>query len=105
MKNDVRGVCLALVKSGTGAGRCPRPAALGWKLQSGEVAAAELDALCASVHGALMNPGAVPRRWAASAALRALMAEYEYVRGGVRCGRQSKRAARDRRAIRPADCA
>ncbi len=108
MKTDVRGVCLALIRSGTGgsiAGHRPRPAALGWKLENGMMAAAELDALHASVLGTLTVGATVPGRWAASAPLRALLAEYRAVRRGSVRLRHAERAVRGRRFPRPADCA
>jgi len=106
MKDDVRTACLALVKNRTirsSAARSPRPSALGWKLESGVVAPADLDALCESVSGALSG-AATLRHWAASASLRALLVEYRAVRRMARPA-APERASRARRAIRPADCA
>jgi hypothetical protein len=108
MKNDVRGTCLALIKSGTAgsrAGARPRPAAVGWKLQSGMVPAAELNALCRSVFGEFAGVGPGPRRWVASEPLRALLAEYHAVRRGAARSRDAEQRVRGRRVARPADCA
>lgn len=108
MKNDVRGACLALIKNGTAgsiAGHRPRPAALGWKLESGMVPAAELDALRTSVLGALVGAEPAAWRWVPSEPLRALLAEYHAVRRGSVRPRNAACAARGSRVARPADCA
>jgi hypothetical protein len=106
MKDDVRGTCLALIMSRTSgplAGRSPRPAALGWKLERGLLPPAELEGLHASIRGALVG-AALPRRWLSSAPLRALLAEYREVRratgarGGQRAARRGNGARGD---IRP----
>jgi len=97
MKDDVRGACLALIMrrtSGSIAGRGPRPAALGWKLESGALPASDVETLRASIQGALTG-AALPRRWTTSAPLRALLREYREVRQAaapVRCnGRNEPR--------------
>ena len=95
MKDDVRGTCLARIMnrtSGPTAGRCPRPAALGWKLERGLLAAGELEMLQASIRGALLG-ATLPRRWQSSAPLRALLAEYRDVRRDGE-GRGQQRVAR-----------
>jgi hypothetical protein len=86
MKNgDVRGACLALIRNRVGASpaaRPPRPAALGMRLERGDVPAGELAALCAAVIGTLPPPqgsAADARRWQPSEALRALLGEYQRV--------------------------
>ena len=108
MKDDVRTACLALVTGGTKvspAARSPRPTALGWKLESGAVPAADLDALRESVGGALAGGAAPLRHWIASAPLRALLAEYRAVRRQGARAAGPQRALRARRVTRPADCA
>jgi|SRR4030095_13085529 hypothetical protein len=109
MKNDIRSACLALVRSctsGSIAARRPRPAALGWKLQSGKLPAAELYALYESVHDELAEGDTgEAHRWFASEPLRALMAEYHAVRRGDVRSRRPEPAARCRRVTRPANCA
>jgi hypothetical protein len=104
MKDDVRGTCLALIMSRTSgpmAGRCPRPAALGWKLERGMLPAAELEVLHASIRGALVG-ATIPRRWLSSAPLRALLAEYQDVRRGNRGSRSRQRGARRGKGVRVA---
>lgn len=108
MKDDVRTACLALVTShttGSIAARSPRPTALGWKLESGAVPAADLDALRESVRGALAGGAAPLRHWIASAPLRALLVEYRAVRRGAARAGGPERALRARRITRPANCA
>jgi hypothetical protein len=106
MKDDVRGTCLALIMnrtSGPMAGRSPRPAALGWKLESGMLPAAELEGLHASIRGVLTG-ATIPRRWLSSAPLRALLAEYREVRRGSRGSRSRQRGARRGNGARVARC-
>lgn len=114
MKNDLRDACLGLIMSRTNGsllGRSPRPAALGWKLESGLVPAADLDGLRASIQGALAGT-ATPRRWTTSALLRALLAEYQEVRrsaGPLHSGERVARRGRTARPLgrsdtRPTDC-
>jgi hypothetical protein len=111
MNRDLRSACVSLVRgsiAGTIADRNPRPVALGWKLESGMLPAADVSALCAWVDGALADAGAAPpRRWVPSAWLRALLAEYHAVRHGQTAApaRPPERGARCRRVSRPADCA
>lgn len=71
---------LALVRNRAGhvRGGDPRPAALGWHLQSAEVALAPMLRLCLRVL-AQVAPVAT-RRWRPSPALRALLTEYQSVR-------------------------
>ena len=98
MKYDVRSACLALVKGrAPGSRRGPRPLALGWKLESGAVSPADIDALCASAQKA-----APLRSWTSSAPLRALLIEYHAVRSAQshsprpqrsRCATRSARSA------------
>lgn len=80
MKNvDVRGACLAIIRNRVGgatAARAPRPAALGLRLQRGEVPAGELAALCAAM---LRTLPADSDHWEPSAMLRALLGEYRRV--------------------------
>ena len=81
---DVRGACLALIKTrlGGGAPGGRQPAALGWKLTNAELSAAELAALCAAwIADSSAEPHlSTPRRWRASPVLRAFLAEYRDVR-------------------------
>jgi hypothetical protein len=96
MKSDVRDTCLALIMSRTSgpmAGRSPRPAALGSKLERGLMPASELEALHAAIRGTLTG-AMVPRRWMTSAALRALLAEYREVRRGATAWRSRQRMVR-----------
>ncbi|MDX2169067.1 MAG: hypothetical protein SF182_18510 [Deltaproteobacteria bacterium] len=85
MKNgDVRGACLAIIRNrvgGPAAARAPRPAALGLRLQRGDLPPGELAALCAAVLRTLprASGAAAERRWEPSAALRALLGEYHRV--------------------------
>lgn len=109
MSNDVRNACESLIRShldgGDGAdGGRPRPVALGWKLESGMVPARDLHALYAVMATRLEAVGA-GAHWAASPALRALLAEYDRVQ---RTGRARSRCNRTRAArpdARPAGCA
>jgi hypothetical protein len=89
MKNgDVRGACLALIRNRVGgatAARAPRPAALGLRLQRGDLPPAELAALCAAVLRTLpvdADSAADGRRWEPSPTLRALLGEYRRVQAG-----------------------
>ena len=86
MKNgDVRGACLAIIRNrvgGSSLARTPKAAALGLRLEHGEVSAAGLASLCAAIIGELApnTPlGGAPRRWAASETLQALLGEYRRV--------------------------
>jgi len=90
MKNgDVRGACLALIRNRVGgatSARTPRPAALGMRLERGDVPAGELAALCAAVIGTLPPPhgtAAGARRWQPSEALSAMLGEYHRVQTGA----------------------
>ena len=108
MFRGARSVCLSLVKSGTGvrlARRSPRPLALGWKLESGRLPPAEVDALFRSVRGALATIEPSRRRWVASGPLRAFLIEYGAVRRGAKRAWPAYPPKRGRRASRPADCA
>lgn len=83
MKNgDVRGACLALIKSRLGGAAMrtgTQPAALGWKLENASVSATELATLCAaSFTTGEALPG--PYCWRPSPALRAFFAEYRKIR-------------------------
>jgi hypothetical protein len=101
MKYDVRSACLTLIRrhtDGSTPRRAPRPLALGWKLESGMVPDAELNALCESLRGA----APALRCWVTSGPLRALLIEYRAVRRAEARCRKPKRA---RRGPRPADCA
>jgi hypothetical protein len=95
MKNgDARGACIAIIcirVSGTNGVRPPRAAALGLRLEQGDLPAEELAALCASAIANLPLGGqanAAPH-WLPSDALRALLDEYQRVQ---------ERAALTRRA-------
>jgi hypothetical protein len=108
MFSDVRSVCLSLVRSGTGvrlAPRSPRPLALGWKIESGMLPPAEVEALFRSVRDALATIEPSRRRWVASEPLRALLIEYGAVRRGAKRAWRAYPAKRGRRVSRPADCA
>jgi hypothetical protein len=90
MKNgDVRGACLALIRNRVGgatAARAPRPAALGLRLQRGDLPAGELAALCAAVLRTLpldADAAADTRSWEPSPTLRALLGEYRLLRANV----------------------
>jgi len=80
MKNpDMRGTCLALIKSrlgGSTGGRAPRAAALGWQLAQSDMSLAEMVALCDAVLEAADPDG----RWIVADPLRALLSEYGRVR-------------------------
>ena len=102
MDDGVRRACLALVRSranGSTMGRGPRPAALGWKLQTGTLPAAEIDALYAAIRSELAG-AAARRRWMAPSVLCALLAEYRQVRRDTR-PLSGRRAGRGRSAARP----
>jgi len=108
MFSDVRSMSLSLVKSGTGvrlARRRPRPLALGWKLESGMLPPAQVDALFRSVGGALAIIEPSRRHWVASEPLRAFLIEYGAVRRGAKRAWRAHPAQRGRRVSRPADCA
>ena len=108
MTNDVRSACLSLVKtwtSGRPASRSPSPVALGWKLESGMVPAAEVEALVRSVGSTLNGANGAVGQWPSSAALRALMAEYAAVRRGAKYATGTRAERAGRRLVRPAGCA
>jgi hypothetical protein len=95
-------ICVALVRNRTsGSRRAPRAAALGWKLETGMVSAAEVAALCAAVRRELACAEA-PLRWVVPSALRVLLAEYRMVRATFDRGAMA-RGERLPRARRPAD--
>ncbi|MGH7787708.1 MAG: hypothetical protein ACRERC_12620 [Candidatus Binatia bacterium] len=83
MKNpDVRGTCLALIKSrlgGPSGGRAPRAAALGWQLAQGDVSLAEMVALC----DAEIDAAGADGRWTVADPLRSLLTEYGCVRAAA----------------------
>jgi len=96
VERGVGRTCLALVRHRTqGSRRAPRPAALGFKLVSGALPAAEVAALCAAVRSELARAGDAPR-WAAPGVLHALLVEYRAVRHTFR--------TRARRPHRPIGC-
>ena len=101
MKSDVCDTCVALVMSrtsGPSAGRQPRPSALGWRLEQ-DLPTIDVEALHVSIRGALTG-AAVPRRWARSAWLRALLVEYRNVRLGGAPARARLVAVRRDAAVR-----
>lgn len=93
MKNsDVRGTCLAIIRnriSGASAARTPRPAALGLRLEHGDLAAEELANLCA---GALGATGA-DAYWHPSETLQALLGEYHRIHPPMRAAAAPARPA------------
>jgi len=98
---SVRRTCLTLVRHRThGSKRGPRAAALGWQLDSGVLPPAEIRALCAAVRAELARAGVSPR-WAAPAALSALLAEYRAVRHTFLVRTTALPTARVRRQRRP----